>query len=135
MIPQGTSPVNPQYYTAMTDRVNNAKSCSELQTLATQLINSLNAEGAAISAQLALLVPISALLNPPDTPSAAITWIENFITGVLQPMYKPWETYVAQIAARTVAIEALMASIAAKAASFTSCEVTPPAVVPPTIPG
>lgn len=135
MNPQGTAPINTSYYTAMTTRVNAAKSCGELQALAKQLMDSLNAESGALTAQLAFLQPLEALLSAPTDLPKLLTWVSTFINTVLRPMYAPYLTLVAQLPLREAAVAELLAAIAAKAASFDSCTVTPPEPVAPTIPG
>jgi hypothetical protein len=126
MIPQGAAVVNTQYFTNMTDRVNGAGSCAQLQAITTELLLSLKAETDAIAAQLALLGPLAALLDPPTSPSDVIDWITSLINNVLKPLYAPFANYELQVAARTTAIAALIAAITSKASSFPSCDITFP---------
>lgn len=124
MNPQGSQIVNVEYFTSLTQQVNSASSCAELQALVTKAINSINATTAAITAQLALLAPMVALLSPPANPTAAVTWISNFITSYLTPQLASYTAYAAQQTALTAQIATLTAAINSKASEFTGCTIS-----------
>lgn len=126
MNPQGSGLINLEQYASMKDRINGAGSCSQLQIIASQILTSLNAENAAILSQLEKLAPIAALLEAPTSPEDVITWVSDFINGVLQPLYAPALVYPAQITARTAAILELTNTIAEKAQEFSECSITLP---------
>ena len=124
MQPQGTAPINTAQYTALQDRVNNATSCAELQSITTEILASLAANASATSAQQALLAPIAALMSPPSSPSDVVTWISGFITHVLGPLYAPQATYTAQLTAQATQMTALLAAVSSKAGTFPDCTIT-----------
>jgi hypothetical protein len=127
MQPQGTSVLNAAYFTALTAEINNLQTCAELQALATTVMASIQAEKNAIEAQLAALAPILALLTVPGANlSAIVSWISNFITSVLTPIYLPYINYATQLAQLTAAVATLATAIENAAANITSCTVTVP---------
>jgi hypothetical protein len=128
MQPQGTAVTNPDYYANMVATINNARSCAELQTITNNIMNTMKANTTAIVAQQAKLAPILALLTPPASPNAAVTWISNFITGVLTPQYQPAINYVTQLADIVIVVGQLDAAITAKQAQFPSCSISIPVV-------
>jgi hypothetical protein len=128
-VPQGSTPFNTEYFTSATNRINAAKSCVELQALVTDVFGSLASVQAAITAQLAAVEPILALLTPPaSNPGAIVTWLESFITDFLTPYTKPAVTCAAQLALLTAQIAALTSAITSAQAKFTSCSITVPAI-------
>lgn len=126
MNPQGTGLINVSQYTALTDKVEAASSCKELQATATKILESLNAENAAIQDQIDKLAPLAALLDPPTTPEEVIDWISGLITGLIGPLAAPALVYPSQLAARTVAIADLVNVINKKASTFSDCSITLP---------
>jgi hypothetical protein len=128
MIPQGLSPLNTAYFTALTDSINEAGSCAELQELITSAFASLGAVTDAITAEFAAVEPWLALLTPPTTPQAVITWVEKLITSYLTPLVKPAVTMVAQLTELTAQIAALTAAISSAEAKFTSCSISVPTI-------
>ena len=126
MQPMGSNVTNTAHYANLTATINAAQSCAELQAMTTTIMASLNGELAAIATQAASLAPILALLTPPTSPTAAVTWIASMITAVLVPMYKPYATYALQLAAETAAIAELTAAIMSAQAKFPSCSITIP---------
>jgi hypothetical protein len=126
MNPQGSTIYNAAYFAALTSQVSKATSCSQLQALVTPAFASINAQLAALAAQVALLEAMLALLTPPTSPTAAVTWIETFISAYLTPQLVAAATYTAQLTALTAAVASLTAAITSKAAQFTSCSITIP---------
>lgn len=128
MQPQGTSLINASYYADMTAAINSARTCAELQQLTTQIFNSLKAEVLATNAQIVNLAPFAALVTPPASPTAAVTWISNFITAFVTPQYAAYVNYASQLALTMIAIADLTTAINNKASTFTSCTITPPTI-------
>ena len=126
MNPQGSSIVNTSQYDSMKKRVESVKSCEQLQQVGAEIIASLNAETAAITAQFDKVAPLLALLTAPTDPDAVIDWIKGLIENLIAPLAKPAITYPAQIAARTVAITDLINAINKKASEFQECSITLP---------
>jgi hypothetical protein len=121
-----SDPLNETYFTNATSAVNGASTCAELQALVNRIIPSINAQQAAITAQLAFLEPLQALLSPPATPDAVVTWVSSFITSYLTPQLAAYATYVAKQTAFTAQLASLTTAIATKAAGFASCTITIP---------
>ena len=59
---------------------------ADLQAVVDKAFNSLSGAKQGIEAELAHIAPLIALLSPPTTLSAIVTWIGSFITGVIEPM-------------------------------------------------
>ena len=126
MNPQGSSIINTSQYESMTERIESVKSCEQLQQVGAEIIASLNAETAAITAQFDKVFPLVALLTAPTSPDAVIDWIKGLIDNLIKPLAKPAITYPTQIAARTVAITDLVDAINKKASEFQECSITLP---------
>jgi hypothetical protein len=126
MNPQGSSIINTSQYESMTERVESVKSCEQLQQVGSEIIASLNAETAAITAQFNKVAPLIALLTAPTDPDAVIDWIKGLIDNLITPLAKPAITFPVQIAARTVAITDLIDAINKKASEFQECSITLP---------
>lgn len=126
MNPQGSSIINTSQYESMTERIESVKSCEQLQQVGAEIIASLNAETAAITAQFDKVFPLVALLTAPTSPDAVIDWIKGLIDNLITPLAKPAITYPTQIAARAVAITDLIDAINKKASEFQECSITLP---------
>ena len=126
MNPQGSSIINTSQYESMTKRIESVNSCEQLQQVGADIIASLNAETAAITAQFDKVYPLVALLTAPTSPDAVIDWIKGLIDNLITPLAKPAITYPTQIVARTVAITDLIAAINKKASEFQECSITLP---------
>lgn len=126
MNPQGSSIINTSQYESMTERIESVKSCEQLQQVGAEIMASLNAETAAITAQFDKVFPLVALLTAPTSPDAVIDWIKGLIDNLITPLAKPAITYPTQIAARTVAITDLIDAINKKASEFQECSITLP---------
>jgi hypothetical protein len=126
MNPQGSSIINTSQYESMTERIESVKSCEQLQQVGAEIIASLNAETAAITAQFDKVFPLVALLTAPTSPDAVIDWIKGLIDNLITPLAKPAITYPTQVAARTVAITDLIDAINKKASEFQECSITLP---------
>lgn len=126
MNPQGSGIINTSQYESMTKRIESVKSCEQLQQVGADIMASLNAETAAITAQFDKVFPLVALLTAPTDPVKVIEWIQGLIENLIKPLAKPAITYPTQIAARTVAITDLIDAINKKASEFQECSITLP---------
>lgn len=104
--------LNEQYFENLLLSVNSAASESELQDLITKVYGDISLLQSTLESQLALLGPIEALLTPPGASiSDLVTWVSNYITNVLTPLFKPFATYTAQITALVAAVTTLSEAI------------------------
>ena len=123
--------LNTQYFNDIISQINNVEDAVSLQNLVNTVYADISLLESTMTGQLDLLAPIGALLTPPTNPAAVITWIENLITGVLTPMYKPYLTQVAQLAALPAEIAAMTAAIESVAESkFPTITITIPSINP-----
>lgn len=126
---QGSQLVNTDYITNLTNSINAAGSCAELQVLVNQAFSSLGSIKAGINAELASLAPILALLTLPSaSPGAIVSWLTGFVTNVLTPQLKPTITYAAQLTALGAQIASLTAAINTAMARIPSCSISIPAI-------
>jgi hypothetical protein len=126
---QGTTPFNTEYFTALTNRVNAAGSCGELQALVTESFSSIQGVSTAIEAQVAALAPILSLLTAPAAnPAAIVTWLSTFITSYLTPYVVPYTTMAAQLTALASAVSSLTSAISSAEAKFSGCSITVPPI-------
>lgn len=126
--------VNSAYFESLKSQINCAGSCEELQQLATDALQLVSDQIAGISQQLEPLNKLQDLLEIPANPGEAVTWIGNYITIVLTPMYKPYQTYVQQLAALPAVISDLQQTINTKMSEFDSCSINLPTVQFPELP-
>jgi len=126
MNPQGSSIVNTSQYDSMKKRVESVTSCEQLNSVGTEILDSLKAETDAITEQLEKSMPLLALLDPPTSPTAVIEWIQGLIDSLITPLAKPAITYQAQIPIRAAAIADLVSTINKKASEFQECTLTLP---------
>jgi len=117
MQPQGTAPVNDDYFDKLTAQINSIDLCADLQALVDKVMASLQAEVSAIEEEIAAILP---LLTIPTDLGSVITWITNFIA----PMQAAYTKFVAQLAAMTAKITALVSAIAAAASRITNCSIS-----------
>ena len=124
---QGTGFLNPNYFTSLTNRINAATSCAELQAATNDVIASLSAVKAGVNSELAVITPMLALLSPPAAnPSAIVTWITSFINVFLTPITRPHVTMYEQLVGMSMDITALISAITAKQATFSGCSISIP---------
>jgi hypothetical protein len=129
MIPQGSQLVNLTHFANLTNSINAANSCEELQVLVTEAFASLSSIEAGMKAELAALTPILALLSPPSANLGAIvTWISSFVSEFMTPMVKPTITYAAQLAQLAAQIAALTSAIESMSVKFPSCSIAIPSI-------
>jgi len=128
MIPQGSVPFNTTYFSNLTNSINSAQSCAELQSLVTDAFASVSAVKSAITSELASVEPLLALLTPPTDISSVITFIQTFITSYITPLVKPAVTYATQLTELAAQIAALTAAITSAEARFTSCSISIPSI-------
>jgi hypothetical protein len=127
MQPQGTAPINAEFFTELTARINAIDTCSELQSVVDEAMASINAQLVGINAQIAALSPILSLLTAPGASLGGIvTWITSFITNVLTPYYKPYLTSLTQLTEIAAQYASMVTAIEAAASRLTSCSITIP---------
>lgn len=127
-VPQGSATLNTAYFDALIARINGFDVCADLQAAVNDATSSIGDVKAAINAEMAKLAPILALLTAPTSLGALITWAQNMINGVLQPIYQPYLTYEAQLIALATEISRLTAAISAAEARITSCSISIPTI-------
>jgi hypothetical protein len=128
--PSPTDYINKSYFQSIIDDINNCTSCDQLQKAATDYIKSLVDQQTAIEEQQASLAPALALLNAPTNPTAAVTWITNYINDYLAPQLEPSINYQTQLTETYSQIIELLSAIANAQSKFTSCSINLPPVPP-----
>jgi hypothetical protein len=118
-----SGPINPDYYSNLIIQIEAATSCAQLQQIANEIAKTMRDQVAAINAQMAAIQPILALLSPPTSPDAAVSWIGNLISAVLTPMAKPYISYAAQLALMMAEIPNLLSAIENTKLKFPSCTI------------
>lgn len=127
--PQGST-FDTAYIDSLTKQVEGISVCEDLQKFSSEVMADVQAQLSAMEKQLEALSPIADLLTAPGADlEKIVTWISDFISGVLKPMYQPYVTITAQIAQTTAAVARLETAIENKAAEITSCAVSIPSVV------
>jgi hypothetical protein len=129
-IPQGSTPWNSTVITSLTAQIQGCENCAQLQTLVNDVIANLNGLIGGLVIQNNLLGPMQALLTAPANPTAAVTWIQNFITDYLTPTLACYASYAAKVAALATQITALVNAINTAAAAIDGCSITIPAITP-----
>jgi hypothetical protein len=122
--------LNVAYFESVISQINSAETLGELQTIIDSIYGEIGLLESTIDGQLAFLGPIEALLTPPINPVAAVTWIENFITGFLTPYFAPFVKFTAQLAALAAQTAAIGAAAEAAAARLEGSIVIPTITVP-----
>jgi hypothetical protein len=121
-VPQGSTNFNVAYFASLTNRINAALSCAELQSIVDNEFPSIQGVKDSITAQIALIAPILALLTAPAAnPTAIVTWLSTFITSFLTPYVVPYTTMAAQQTALLAQIAAIEAAVTSAQAKFPSC--------------
>jgi hypothetical protein len=124
-------PVNIEYFDGLKRSIEGCASCEQLQEVTAETFATVTATMESMTAQLAALQPLLALLEPPSAnPAQIVTWLTDFINLYLTPQVRPVLTIPVQLAAITAQMAELPALIEAKMAQFPSCSVPIP-VLPP----
>lgn len=136
--------VNTSYYSGIVAKINDAKTCEEIQAYADEASAAVNDALAEIGKQLEKLAPILALLSPPGAdPGAIVGYLTGLITGLIGPISKPafeYPTMIISLMSELTNINsAIQAKIAALSASLESqglapCSITLPTATPPDLP-
>lgn len=122
-------PVNVEYFNGLTRSIEGCASCEQLQEVTAEAFGSISATMESMTAQLAQLQPLLALLQPPSAnPAQIVTWLTDFISLYLTPQVRPVFTIPIQLAAITAQMAAVTAAVNAKMAQFESCSVPIPAL-------
>ena len=128
-VAQGSTEFNTEYYTSMTNRINSASSCSDLQSLVTEIWGSLQGVQDAINSQSALLQPIDALLTAPGANLTNVAnWIQTLITSFLTPYYRPYAILAVQLTELTAQVAILTGAVQAMESRFPGCSVNIPTI-------
>lgn len=129
MIPQGSLPFNAETISRLTEQLATVQTCDELQIIAGEAMASINGQLAGITAQMAALQPIMALLTAPGAnPAQIVTWITDFISAFLAPYVKPIVTLQLQVAQIAAAVAQLQAAIDSASSRIGSCSISLPPV-------
>jgi hypothetical protein len=99
--------LNSAVFNALGIQIQNCSTQNELQTLVNTVFQDISTLESTMNSQLNYLAPIAALLTPPTSPTDAVTWITSYITDVLTPMYQPYITQTAQLAALAIQVSNL----------------------------
>lgn len=120
-------PINTDYFSSLTDQINECTNCAQLQMLATQAIGELNDQLTVITASNATFAALQTLLSPPSANlTQVVTWITSLIDLYLGPQLAAYAKLTAQVAALTVEIATLTSAINSKASSFANCSISIP---------
>jgi hypothetical protein len=123
-----SSPVNADYFSNLESVIGVATVCAELQAQVDDIFSALQDQVNDVNAQITAILPILALLSPPDNPIAAVTWIGNFITGFLTPYVIPYTTLATQLTELTSQIASLTSAINDAAANIPGCSIVIPSI-------
>ena len=133
---QGTAATNPDFITNLTEQINGISICSELQELSDEVMQEIKFQLSGINLELDKLLPIHALLSPPTDLGSILSWINNLISSVITPLYKPYLTYIQQLTSLASELSTLVSAIEAAAARIGSCSISMdvPTITIPTAP-
>jgi prefoldin subunit 5 len=130
MNPQGTSIINPQYFSNLVAQIDAINVCADLQTLATTVMADLQAAKNAIEAEIAKLLPGQSLLTMSISDlGSVISFLTNFQSNVLALILGPYTTLVAQLTQLLSQIESVVSAISAAEARIASCTISIAAIV------
>jgi hypothetical protein len=121
-------PLNTTYVDKLIEQIDATNSPVELQTLVDRGAGSLSPVKESIAAQKAKYGSMAALATPPTSPTAAVTWITNYIESVLKPMMAPAVTLPAQEVQLTAKVAELGAAVARAKDRIPDCDVTMPSI-------
>lgn len=134
MAVQGSEIFNTAYIDSLVKKINAIDLCSDLQAFEKEVMKEIQGQLNVLEKQLSALSPIADLLESPSADLAKIvTWISDFIDGVLKPMYQPVVTMTEQVVQYTEAVARLTAAIEAAATRIGECAITTTEVTIPTV--
>lgn len=88
---------NTDFFVNIQVRFNAVQTADELQTLIDEVFAQLSYLKSTIYSQMSYLEPIEDLLTAPSANlTKIVSWISDFITNFLEPIYKPYTIYAAQ---------------------------------------
>ena len=117
--------LNTAYFSSLTNQINSATSCAQLQAAVTRAFTSINAFQSAITTQQEILAVLQTLV-------AALTALGSSpVTGAVllpffQQMFTTYATYAAKASALVGEISSLESAITTAAAKFPGCEISIP---------
>ena len=112
-----------QYFENLATQISDCQSCAQLQALAASSVESIGAMISGLTAQLAPLEALQALLEIPTGPDDVVTWVAGFITDYLTPQFSVLIKLQAQLIELNLGLTATVAAIAEKASEFTDCSI------------
>ena len=127
-MPTQTLPLNTAYVDSLIKRIDATESPAELQKLVDGGAKSLSPVKTSIAQQKTKYAAMAALATPPTSPTAAVTWIANYIEGVLKPMMAPSITLPAQEIQLTAKIAELTAAVERAQKRIPNCSVKLPTI-------
>lgn len=134
MAVQGSEIFNTAYIDSLVKKIDAIDLCSDLQKFEKEVMMEIQGQLNVLEKQLSALSPIADLLESPSVDLAKIvTWISDFIDGVLKPMYQPVVTMTEQVIQYTEAVARLTTAIEGAATRIGACVITTTEVTVPTV--
>ena len=118
--------INTEYYANVLKQIDEVTSCAHLQATADIVINDIKKQIDVITAQIAQIAPIAALLEAPTSPDDVVEWIKGLVDSVIKPLVAPIVTYQSQSAALVLTLGQIISKIAEKKNDFDNCEIVQP---------
>jgi hypothetical protein len=121
-VSQGEIPLNTYQITALADQIKNTSSCTALQQIIEQAINSVTSLiSGIIQTQLDILADFFPILNiPGPNPFAIIKWIRKLVFGTAVTQYLAYIQYAIQLIDLSAALSSLITAIQ-EAISLSGC--------------
>jgi hypothetical protein len=124
-VSQGEIPLNTYQITALEDQIKNTSSCTALQQIIEQAINSVTSLiSGIIQTQLDILADFFPILNiPGPNPFAIVKWIRKLVFGTAVTQYLAYIQYAIQLIDLSAALSSLITAIQ-EAISLSGCIIT-----------
>jgi hypothetical protein len=124
-VSQGEIPLNTYQITALADQIKNTSSCTALQQIIEQAINSVTSLiSGIIQTQLDILADFFPILNiPGPNPFAIVKWIRKLVFGTAVTQYLAYIQYAIQLIDLSAALSSLITAIQ-EAISLSGCIIT-----------
>jgi ABC-type multidrug transport system fused ATPase/permease subunit len=121
-VSQGEIPLNTYQITALEDQIKNTSSCTALQQIIEQAINSVTSLiSGIIQTQLDILADFFPILNiPGPNPFAIVKWIRKLVFGTAVTQYLAYIQYAIQLIDLSAALSSLITAIQ-EAISLSGC--------------
>jgi hypothetical protein len=118
------SDVNIEYYTQLKARIEGCSSCDSLKAVAAEALSAIAAQQQAIQDQINALQPMLALITPPTSLNAIISWVGNFINAFIKPVTKPYTVYISQLTLLAAELAEISSAIQNASIKFPNCSIT-----------